>query len=125
PARVRLILANGVAAANQMFGVGIGEILETLTDGTRLLPVPELTCVDLRFQRPCAGDVHLSLACLGREMPATPGLPMTEVDARVVGGSGRQRRDRNDEAATGRQVGPDRSGRAVDGPYRDRSARAG
>src|SRR5205823_12294259 len=64
-----------------------------------------------RLRRP-----RLSLAPSRRsaEVPAAPCLAVPEVDARLVGGARLERRDGDEEAASGRQVRADCRGGAVD-----------
>src|SRR6266542_2243290 len=62
-AGVRLVLADAVAPANEVLGVGVERLLQALADRVCLLPVTELLRLDPRSQRPCACDVQSSLLC--------------------------------------------------------------
>jgi len=57
-ARARLVLADVVAAADEMLAVGVDGLLQPLADRSRLLPVLELALLDLRPQVACALGVH-------------------------------------------------------------------
>src|SRR5437588_285247 len=65
-ARPRLVFAYVVAATNQVLGVGIGDVLPALADGTGPPPVPQLPLVDLRLQGSRACGVHASTALPSR-----------------------------------------------------------